>query len=183
MAIEHYEFINKKPDGTKERVLGKIIYLYNTLSADETNNIRAKLNELVDAANFSVIPLYEVFALKFKGEGNLDMLTIEVGDIATRYSTDDGIWENAEFNGGDPQDPLNYTLLPAGPKPVLFISDGLVNTFELPAGMTAGSLFIDRGMRYMVTEDNPLGEWEQEGTIITIVGAILAAGRKIYVTP
>lgn len=181
--ISYFEFIDKKPDGTKERVLGTTIYLYNKLSADETNAIRAKLNELVDAANFSIIPLYEVFALKFKGEGNIDMLTIEVGDVATRYSTIDGLWENAIFNGGDPQDPANYTILTLGPDPVLFISDGVVNTFELPAGMTAGSLFIDRGMRYKVTANNPAGEWDQDGTTITLSGAVIAAGKKIYVTP
>ncbi len=181
--ISYFEFIDKKLDGTKERVLGPTIYLYNKLSADEVNAIRAKLNELVDAANFSVIPLYEVFALKFKGAGNLDMLNIEVGDIAHRYSTDDGIWENAEFNGGDPQDPANYTLLSAVVEPQLFISDGIVNTFELPAGMRAGSLFVDRGMKYKATVDNPTGEWEQSGTTVEILGAILAAGRKIYITP
>ena len=183
MAIEHYEFIDKKPDGTKERVLGATIYLYNKLSADETNAIRAKLNELVDAVNFSVIPLYEVFALKFKGEGNTDMLTIEVGDVATRYSVTDGLWENAIFNGGDPQDPASYTVIAASFEPVLFISDGIVNTFELPAGMAAQSLFIDRGLRYKITDTNPTGEWEQDGTTITLSGAIIAAGRKIYITP
>lgn len=181
--ISQFEFIDKKPDGTKERVLGTTIYLYNKLSADEVNAIRAKLNELVDAANFSVIPLYGVFALKFKGEGNTDMLTIEVGDVAHRYSTIDGIWENAVFNGGDPQNPANYTLLSPPFEPVLFISDGLVNTFELPLGMTAKSLFVDRGMRYKTTPDNPTGEWEQTGTTITLSGAVIAAGRKIYVTP
>lgn len=180
--IQPYEFIDKKPDGTKGRVLGTTIYLYNKLSADETNNIRAKLNELVDAANFSVIPLYEVFALKFKGAGNLDMLNIEVGDIATRYSTIDGLWENAEFNGGDPQNPANYTLIVPSFEPVLFISNGLTNSFELPLGMRAQSLHIDRGMRYKVTTDNPAGEWDQSGTTIEIMGAILAAGKKIYIT-
>lgn len=182
MAIQHFEFIDKKPDGTKERVLGTTIYLYNKLSADETNAIRAKLNELVDAANFSVIPLYEEFALKFKGEGNTDMLTIEVGDVATRYSTTAGLWENAVFNGGDSQDPANYTLVSSVFEPVLFVSNGIVNTFELPIGMQAGSLFIDRGMRYKITPDNPTGEWEQVGTTIEIAGAILAAGKKIYIT-
>lgn len=183
MAIEHYEFIDKKLDGTKERVLGATIYLYNKLSAEETNAIRAKLNELVDAVNFSVVPLYEVFALKFKAEGNNDMLNIEVGDIASRYSSVDGVWENAMFNGGDPQDPADYTLLVSTYEPVLFISDGVVNTFELPAGMDAKSLFIDRGMRYKTTPDNPTGEWAQDGTTITLSGAIIAAGKKIYVTP
>lgn len=181
--ISYFEFIDKKPDGTKERVLGTTIYLYNKLSADETNAIRAKLNELVDAANFSVVPLYEVFALKFKGAGNLDMLNIEVGDIATRYSTTDGIWENAEFNGGDPQDPANYTLLPSKPEPVLFVTTGASNSFTLPTGMLAGSLFIDRGLKYKITADNPTGEWEQVGADVVVTGATLAAGRKVYITP
>jgi len=180
--IQYYEFIDAKPDGTKERVLGATIYLYNKLSADETNAIKDKLNELVDAANFSIVPLYEVFGLKFKGAGNEDMLNIEAGDIAHRYSTVSGVFENARFNGGDPQDAANYTLIDGGVEPVLFVSDGITNVFELPIGAFAKSLFIDRGVRYKITDDYPTGEWDQDGTTITIAGATLAAGKKIYIT-
>jgi len=180
--IQQYEFIDKKPDGYKERVLGATIFLYNKLSAEETNNFKDKINELVDAANFSLVPLYEVFALKFKGEGNEDMLNIEAGDIAHRYSTVDGTWENARFNGGDSQDPNDYTPLSGSFEPILLISDGITNDFELPPGAIAKNLFVDRGLKYKITDDYPTGEWEQDGTTITIAGTTLAAGRKIYIT-
>ena len=179
MAIEHYEFIDKKPDGTKERVLGTTIYLYNKLSADETNAIRAKLNELVDAVNFEVVPLYEAFSLKFKGEDNIDMLTIEVGDVAHRYSTIDGIWENAVFNGGDPQDPASYTRIEATkPDPELFtaVATGANQTFELPSGFTAGSVLKSKGELYKGTE------WTQIGATLTILINV-NAGNTIYVKP
>lgn len=173
--INHYEFIDRKPDGTKERKLGAITQLYNKLSAEETNNIRAKLNELVDAANFSSIPLYSVFGLKFKGPGNTNTLIIELGDIAHRYSAS-GIIENARFNGGDPQDPENYTIIVADFEPMLFISNGISNEFELVPGMKAQSLFLDRGLKYKVLE------WGQNDTTVEILGPILIAGRKIYIT-
>lgn len=184
--IAHYEFIDGKPGpgpltGLKERQLGATTYLYNKLSADETNNIRTKLNELADAANFVSVPLYGEYGLKFKGVDNVDMLTIEPGDIAHRYSAA-GIEENARFNGGDPQDPANYTAL-ATFEPIMFISDGLTNEFELPVGMKAGHVFIDRGMRYKITDGYPTGEWDQEDRIVELAGAIIAAGKKVYITP
>lgn len=185
--IAHYEFIDGKPgpgplEGLKERVLGATVQVYNKLSADETNNIKFKLDELVDAVNVSVIPLYGVYALKFKGEGNTNMQAIEAGDIAHRYS-DDGIEENARFNGGDPQDPADYTAVSNSFEPVLFVSTGASNDFELPAGMMAGQVFLDRGLRYKITVANPAGEWDQAGNTVTLAGATLASGRKVYITP
>lgn len=172
--IAPYEFIDGKPGtGLKERVLGPTIFLYNKLSADETNNIRAKLNELVEAANLSTIPLYPDFALKFKADGNTDLSIIETGDIVHGWFDDGILWQNARYNGGDPLLKASYTNLD---EPQLFISDGSTNSFEVPAGFTANSLFIDRGMRYKTTE------WGQIGTTITLVGAVIAAGKKVYIT-
>jgi len=174
--IEDYEFIDQNEDGEKERQLGATTQLYNKLSAEETNNIRAKLNEIIQVVNLSTIPLYSQFGLKFKGDGNTDLSTIEVGDIAHRYSVD-GVWDNAVFNGGDPQDEANYTFIDAGFEPQLFTSDGITNIFTLPAGMKAKQLFIDRGMRYKVTE------WAQEDNDVEVIGTTLAAGRKVYILP
>lgn len=172
--IAYYEFIDGKPGtGLKERVLGPTIFLYNKLSADETNNIRAKLNELVDAANFSPVPLFGVFGLKFKGDGNTDILNLETGDIAHVFFSDGIIWENARYNGGDPTLKASYTNLD---EPLLFISDGATNSFEVPEGFTANNLFIDRGMRYKFTE------WNQVGSTVTLVGAIIAINKKVYIT-
>lgn len=176
--MNYYEFIDAKPDGTKERQLGATIELYNKLSADETNNIRAKLNELVDAINAVGVPLFPVFALKFKGEGNLAPTTLEAGDIVHGFYSSGVIWDNAIYNGGDPTDKANYTRILDPYEPELFTSTGSSNIFTLTqSGMKVNNLFIDRGMRYKVTE------WDQDGDEIEILGATLVAGRKIYVTP
>lgn len=177
MAIAHYEFIDKKPDGTKERQLGATVQLYNKLSAEETNNIRAKLNELVDAANFSPVPLYEVFVLKFKGEDNIDMLNFEVGDVCSRYSTVDGIWENALFNGGDPQDPANYTrIFEPKPEPLLAVAPitGINQVFTVP--FQAGTVLKSKGELYKGTE------WSQAGDQVTVIVNV-NAGNTIYIKP
>lgn len=177
--IEHYSFIDKNADGDKERFIAGVIQLYNKLSADETNAIRDKLNELVDALNFTQVPLFGVFTLKFKGDGNTDPYNIEVGDIAKRYS-EDGIIENALFNGGDPQDPANYTIFAPVFEPKVFIATGAINEFDLPAGMTAGQVFVDRGMLYKNTDDYA-GEWDQDGVTVEILGDLLEAGQKVYI--
>jgi hypothetical protein len=176
--IEHYEFIDKKPDGTKERQLGATTQLYNKLSAEETNNIRLKINEIIDRVNISDVPLFSQFGLKFKGAGNTNLSVIEVGDIAHRYNTASGIWDNAIFNGGNSQDEADYTLIVTTYEPELFISTGSSNIFTLAqSGMKAQHLFIDRGMRYKELE------WDQSGQDIEVLGAILAAGKKIYIVP
>jgi hypothetical protein len=176
--IEHYEFIDKKPDGTKERQLGATTQLYNKLSAEETNNIRAKLNEIIDRVNISDVPLFPLFALKFKGSGNLDLSTLEVGDIVHGFYSAGVIWDNATYDGGDPLDKANYTLIVTTYEPELFTSTGSSNIFTLAqSGMKAQHLFIDRGMRYKELE------WDQSGQDIEVLGATLAAGKKIYIVP
>jgi len=178
--MDHYEFINSKPGsgGLKERLLGPTIQLYNKLSAEETNNIRAKLNELVDAINVVGVPLFPLFALKFKGEGNSNPTTLEVGDIVHGFYASGIIWDNAVYNGGDPLVKANYTRIVDSFEPELFISTGASNLFTLTqSGMEVQNLFLDRGMRYKITE------WDQAGDEIEILGATLAAGRKIYMTP
>jgi len=176
--IAHYEFIDGKYEsGLKERKLGATTYLYNKLSAEETNNIRAKLNELVDAANFSSIPLYGQFGLKFKGDGNVDMLNLEAGDIAHRYTTA-GVIENARYNGGDPEDPASYTIISAKPDPVLFNApvSGPDQIFTLPLGFNAGSVLVSRGEIFKTTE------WEQNDDELKILIDI-DAGNSVYVKP
>lgn len=175
--MDHYEFIDTNGSGEKERVLGPTIFLYNKLSADETNNIRVKLNELVDALNAVGVPLFPLFALKFKGEGNLDVTTLQVGDIVHGFYEEGVIWDNAVYNGGDPLDKANYSRVGDGFEPELFTATGSSNVFTLTQpGLIVKNLFLDRGMRYKETE------WSQDGDDITVLGATLAAGRKIYVT-
>lgn len=109
--INDFEFIDANGDGEKERQLGATVQLYNKLSADEANRIRSKFNELIDAANSSGIPLFPLFALKFKGEGNLLTETLEAGDIVHGFYDAFTIWDNAVYNGGDPTDKANYTQI------------------------------------------------------------------------
>lgn len=178
--MQHFEFIDSKPGsgGLKERLLGATIELYNKLSAEETNNIRSKLNELVDAINSVGVPLFPLFALKFKGEGNLSPTVLETGDIVHGFYASGIIWDNAVYNGGDPLDKANYTRIVDSFEPEFFTSTGASNLFSLAqAGLKVQNLFLDRGMRYKDTE------WEQSGNEIELLGATLASGRKIYVTP
>lgn len=177
--MDHYEFIDAKPDGTKERVLGSTIFLYNKLSADETNAIRAKLNELVDAINTLGAPLYPDFALKFKGDGNTDQFVLEVGDIVHGFYSAGVIWDNAVYNGGDPTDKANYTrLVESKPDPVSFVAvaTGVNQIFTLPANFTAGSVMKSRGELYKGTE------WVQVGTSLTIIVNV-TTGNTIYIKP
>jgi hypothetical protein len=57
-----------------------------------------------------------------------------------------------------------------------FVSDGESNIFVLPIGAQAINLFVDRGIRYNITE------WTQENENITILGDILTEGSDIYIT-
>lgn len=175
MSLEHYEFIDHNVDGNKERKLTATTELYNKLSAEETNRFRDKINEVIDVVNFNKIPLFPVFALKFKAEGNLDNFNIEVGDIVHGFYDANTIWSNARYLGGDLNDKNNYQLIVVDFEPQLFTSLGTSNDFTLPAGMLAKHVYIDRGMRYKGTE------WFQSGSTLVIQGATLAAGKKIYV--
>jgi hypothetical protein len=177
--IDHYEFIDKTEAGLKERQLGATTFLYNKLSADETNNFRAKINELVDAANFSGVPLFPVFALKFKGDGNEDLLNIEVGDIVHGFYDATTIWTNAMYMGGDLTNKANYVqIADSKPDPVSFVAPitGVNQVFVLPAGFVAGSVLKSKAELYKTTE------WTQAGTNLTII-VNTNTGNTIYVKP
>lgn len=175
MIVEYYNFIDFNNEGYKERKLTGTTELYNKLSAEETNRFKDKLNEVIDNVNLSGVPLFPFFALKFKASGNLDIFTLEVGDIVHGFYDENTIWENARYLGGDVNDKANYQLIVIEFEPQLFTSTGTSNDFILPAGMLAKHVFIDRGLRYKGSE------WEQIGDELIILGATLAANRKIYV--
>ena len=100
--IVPYEFIDGNLAGEKEKKLTATTELYNKLSAVETNNIRTKINELVDAVNLQAVPLYGDFKLLYKSNGNLDQLVVEVGDIVG------GFLGNYYYIGGDLELPTSY---------------------------------------------------------------------------
>jgi hypothetical protein len=174
--IEAYEFIDKNGDGLKERQTSATVQLFNKLSADEINALRAKLNEIITVLNLNSVPLFPAFALKFKGEGNFDLQNLEVGDIVHGFYDANTIWTNAIYNGGDIEDKASYSLMVESFEPQYFVATGTSNEFTLPVGMIAQNVFIDRGVRYKGTE------WTQTDGVVTITGTLLASGRKIYIT-
>jgi len=193
--IGHYEFINSKPGsgGLKERLLGATIQLYNKLSAEETNNIRAKLNELVDQVNLLAPPLFPIFALKFKGDGNLNTEALEVGDIVHGFYGPGEIWDNAVYNGGDPEDKANYTNLGgAGGGDVPEIMDGIIGvtadfavgqqTFTLPPGAKCIAVTLAHAPQYRETDVNAslANLWRQEGDDI-IIKKVPALNNYLYI--
>jgi hypothetical protein len=177
--IAHYEFDNANALGEKEAVIvPNVPTLINKLSANETNNIREKLNELADAVNpFGPIQYLEL-RLKFKGTGNTAD-TLQVGDIVHGFADADTIWNNAIYEGGDVNDRNNYTpLFDQAPEPISIAAPitGANQVFALPAGFTAGSVLKSRSELYKGTE------WTQTGTNLTIITSV-NAGNTIYIKP
>jgi len=179
--ITPYEFDNANLAGEKEAVIvPNIPTLINKLSANETNNIREKLNELVNVVNPLGPIQYLELRLKFKGDGNtLD--TLEVGDIVHGFADATTIWTNARYDGGDINDRNNYTPIIEGGgnyDPVSFTAaaTGLNQVFILPMGFKAGSVLKSRGEIYKGSE------WTQSGDALTIL-INTNTGNIIYVKP
>lgn len=177
--IDLYAFDNANLDGDKEAVIvPNVPTLVNKLSAAETNGLKDKLNELVDAANLNTPILYPELRLKFKGDGNT-LPSLQVGDVVHGFADADTIWSNAIYNGGDPTDRDNYTVVyDAKPDPVSFvaIATGINQVFTLPAGFTAGAVLKSRGELYKGTE------WSQSGTSLTVIVNV-TTGNTIYIKP
>lgn len=177
--IDHYAFDNANGSGDKEAVIvPNPPTLVNKLSAHETNGIKDKINELVDAVNPMTPIAYLELRLKFKGEGN-SLPTLQVGDIVHGFADADTIWTNARYEGGDINDRDNYTLLSdAKPEPYLTTAPttGTNQVFTLPAGLIAGSVLKSKGPLFKGTE------WTQAGDQLTII-VNANTGNSIYVTP
>lgn len=177
--IDYYDFDNANVDGDKEAVvIPNPPTLVNKLSAHETNGIRDKINELVDAVNPLTPIQFLELRLKFKGDGNIAP-TLQIGDIVHGFADADTIWTNARYEGGDINDRANYTPL-YDPKPDPFLDtapiDGINQVFILPPGFIAGSVLISRGEIFKTTE------WEQTDDALTILIEIYA-GNSVYIKP
>jgi len=175
--IAHYEFDNANGAGEKEAVIvPNPPSLINKLSAHETNNIRAKLNELADAST-AITPIqYLELRLKFKGNGNTAD-TLQVGDIVHGFKDASTIWNNARYEGGDPNNRDNYTpLYDPMLDPILITASttGTMQSFILPVGFVAGSVIKSRGELFKGTE------WTQTDDTVTIIVNI-NAGNTIYI--
>jgi len=162
--IENFEWIDKNVDGDKVRLTGTTVQLYNKLSADEANLLRDKVNETVTVLNLLSPPLFPLFSLKFKGEGNLNSQLLEPGDIVHGFYDADTIWDNAEYLGGDPTDKANYENQPSTgvfmPK-IQFVADGAQTDFDIgvPARVTA--VFWDGAL---LNDD----DWDAVDGVITL---------------
>lgn len=177
--MTHYEFDNANVDGDKEAVIiPNPPTLVNKLSAHETNGIRDKINELVDAVNPLTPIQFLELRLKFKGDGNTAP-TLQTGDIVHGFADADTIWTNARYEGGDINDRNNYTpLYEPKPEPQLFtaLTTGVNQTFILDPVFIAGSVLKSKGELYKDTE------WEQTDDTITIL-VNSNTGNSIYVKP
>jgi hypothetical protein len=177
--IDYYDFDNANVDGDKEAVvIPNPPTLVNKLSANETNGIRDKINELIDAVNPLTPIQFLELRLKFKGDGNTAP-TLQVGDIVHGFADANTIWTNARYEGGDINDRANYTpLYEPKPEPQLFTAPttGVNQTFILDPVFIAGSVLKSKGELYKTTE------WTQTDDTITIL-VNTNTGNSIYVKP
>lgn len=174
-----YQFDNANASGNKEAVIvPNTPTLINKLSANETNGIKDKLNELVLVTNPLTPIQFLELRLKFKGFGNTAP-TLQIGDVVHGFKVLGQIWDDAYYNGGDVNDRANYTpIYDPKPEPVLFtaIATGINQVFILPLGFTAGSVLKSKGELFKGTE------WTQSSDALTII-VNTNIGNSIYVKP
>ena len=157
--IDYYEFDNANVDGDKEAVIiPNPPTLVNKLSAAETNGMKDKINEIVDAVNPMTPISFLELRLKFKGNGNT-LSTLQVGDIVHGFADADTIWTNAVYNGGDVNDRENYTEVEV---PVTqFIASGSDDTYDTETITKIKAVFWNGAL----LNDN---DWTQTGTEFTL---------------
>lgn len=183
MSINLYTFDNANGLGNKEAVIvPNTPTLVNKLSANETNGIKDKINEIIPFVNASMPAAYLGLKLISKGEqGGVANIapTLEVGDIVRGFREQGVFWVAAKYLGGDPNDRANYvSVIPDVFEPQLFTATttGVNQEFILPEGFTANTVFKSRGLLYKGTE------WSQSGDVLTIL-VNTNTGNSIYVTP
>jgi len=181
--IALYNFDNANLEGDKEAVIvPNVPSLVNKLSANETNGIRDKINEIIPLVNGASPTAYLALDLIAKGEqgGVANTGTgLEVGDIVRGFKEVGVFWEAAQYLGGDPNDRNNYeTSTPVKFEPEIFIASatGINQVFILPQGFKASEVYKSRGLLYKGTE------WSQSDDTLTII-TNTNTGNSIYVTP
>ena len=172
--IAPYNFIDGNLAGEKEKKLTATTELYNKLSAEETNNIRTKLNELVDAANLQLVPLYGDFRLLYKAAGNLDQLVLEVGDMVGGFSG------NYYYIGGDPLLIGSYEKVPS-PIITSIPFAGAGQDYVLPTGAIAIKGWINDAPQHLeqIGFESYLNTFTQTGATVTFKKTITAGQRII----
>lgn len=171
--ISNYNFDNANVDGDKEAVIiPNIPTLINKLSANETNGIRNKINEIIALVNPIANPIaFLELRLKFKGEGNI-LPTLQVGDIVHGFKEAGVIWDDAIYNGGDVADRSNYTPIYPGNLP-FSVFDGIIGVtpgftvgqqvFTLPTAAAVKTVYLAHKLQYKKTAVNAslINIWEQ----------------------
>ena len=180
--IALYNFDNANGAGDKEAVIvPNVPTLVNKLSANETNGIKDKINEIIPFVNGSKPTPYLSLSVIAKGEQGGTANTgagLEVGDMVQGFKEEGIFWEAAEYLGGDPNDRNNYSLAPAIKfEPALFTATttGINQIFILPAGFKASQVFKSRGLIYKGSE------WTQSDDALSIL-INTNVGNTIYVT-
>ena len=182
--ISLYAFDNANVQGDKEAVIvPNVPTLVNKLSANETNNIKGKINEIIGATNPVVSPIaYLELRLKFKGiVGGVPNTqpTLQAGDVVQGFKEGEEIWNNAIYNGGDINNRANYTpIYDPKPEPILIsaTATGTGQTFILPLGFKAGTVLKSKGELFKGTE------WSQTADVLTIIVNV-TTGNSIYIKP
>ena len=179
MSITKYQFDNANTVGNKEAVIvPNVPTLVNKLSANETNGIRNKINELVDLVNPLTPIQFLELRLLFKGTGNT-LPTLQVGDVVHGFADATTIWLKAIYEGGDVNNRANYTpIYDNKPEPISFVATatGINQVFILPVGFKAGTVLKSRGELFKGSE------WTQTGDALTII-VNTNTGNSIYVKP
>lgn len=109
MRILDYNFIDGNINGLKEAKNSTNTELYNKLSALETNNFKAKINEITKSINENVFTAYTSFKFVQKGFGNADLSNFEVGDVFEGWSNDGKWLGHCNYNGGGVTSSVNFT--------------------------------------------------------------------------
>ena len=164
--ITEYEFDAANVNGDKEAVIvPNTPTPVNKLSANETNGIKDKINEIVEIVNTITPILYPELRLLFKAEGNT-LTGLQVGDIVHGFADASTVWSKARYEGGDVNDRDNYTPLD-GTFYERFAPAGQVCT--IPEGATAISATLDGYPQYKEQAGflSDLNTFTQTGDAIT----------------
>lgn len=175
--IQPYAFDNANAEGDKEAViLPNPPTLVNKLSANETNGIKDKLNEVIENINPDLGPV-PFLDLRVKLKGSFAGVPnegpdLEIGDVVHGFADADTIWTNAVYIGGDPSLRASYENQGPAPRPPAQIETySGDNTFIIPDGKIVNSVLL---VRTLLWDDV---EWTQVADLLTITKTMNPGNR------
>jgi hypothetical protein len=162
--IANYEFIDANPAGEKERKLTATTELYNKLSAEETNNFKDKLNEVIGKVNeVSGLAPFNTFKFLQKGFGNIDLNNFQIGDIFSGWSNDGLIrytearWLGGALTNSDNFEPIftNSRIFLPG-QLLIYKTDGYASETDLEVGDYVIAIIENQKIEGRYLGPNPL---------------------------